>query len=91
VASGSLPPRRIILDYAHFNNLCMIAPIANALKPGKPLFGSLDCPLATSGGADDDRPLTGPCGLSDTPNQVIGQRAPGGVGNVRRIYHSPFY
>ena len=27
----------------------------------------------------------------DTPNQVIGQRAPGGVGNVRRIDHSPFY
>jgi hypothetical protein len=32
VASGSLPPRRIILDYAHFNNLCMIAPIARAFS-----------------------------------------------------------
>jgi hypothetical protein len=38
----------------------MIAPIANVLEAGKPLFCGLDRPLAAPGGADDDRALTGP-------------------------------
>src|SRR6516164_566512 len=54
-----LPWRLIGLDYAHLNQLRMIAPIANALEAGKPLFCRLDRPLAAPGRADDDRALTG--------------------------------
>jgi len=55
-----LPWRLIGLDYAYFNQLRTIAPIANALEAGKPLFCGLDRPLAAPGRADDDRALTGP-------------------------------
>ena len=54
-----LPWRLIGLDYAHLNQLRMIAPIANALEAGKPLFCGLNRPLAAPGRADDDRALTG--------------------------------
>jgi hypothetical protein len=54
------PQGRIIVDGAHFDDPRMIAPIANALEPGKTLFGSLDCPLAAPRTADNDCTLTGP-------------------------------
>jgi hypothetical protein len=38
--SAAYSQRRIILDYAHFNTLCMIALITNAFEPGKPLLAA---------------------------------------------------
>ena len=47
------------VDYAYFDKLRMIVPIANVFEAGKPLFCGLDRPLAAPGGADDYRALTG--------------------------------
>lgn len=57
--STAYPQKWIILGYAHFDDLSMIAPVANALEPAKPHFSSFDGSLAALRGADDDRTLTG--------------------------------